>query len=99
MTHTVMTSVEQRYVGVAGATLATMRVTGQSFSQGIATLVLAVVIGRHVIETVDYPNLLTSVRITFAIFAALSVLGVVASLIGRRQTRPGLDTIGEHPAS
>lgn len=99
ITHTVMTSVEQRYVGVAGATLATMRVTGQSFSQGIATLVLAIVVGRHVIDTVDYPNLLTSVRATFAIFAALSVIGVAASLVGRRQTRPETGQNGGNIAS
>jgi MFS family permease len=83
MTHTVMGSVPPRYVGVAGATLATMRVTGQSFSQGIATLVLALVVGRHVIGVSDYPNLLTSVRITFAIFAGLCVFGVAASLTGQ----------------
>ncbi len=83
MTHTVMSSVAPRYVGVAGATLATMRVAGQSVSQGIATLVLALVVGRHVIGMADYPNLLTSVRITFAIFAVLSVFGVAASLTGQ----------------
>ena len=85
ITHAIMGSVEQRHVGVAGATLATMRVSGQSISQGIATLVLALVVGRHVIETTDYPHLLTSVRITFAIFAALCVIGVMASLVGPKR--------------
>ncbi|HLA80191.1 MAG TPA: MFS transporter [Thermoleophilia bacterium] len=84
MTHTIMGSIENRHVGVAGAILATMRVTGQSFSQGIATLVLAVVVGRHAIQSADYPHLLTSVRITFAIFAALCLVGVAASLVRPR---------------
>jgi hypothetical protein len=50
---------------------------------GIATLVLAVVVGRHQkIGPGDYPHLLTSIRITFVIFAALCVAGLVASLVG-----------------
>jgi MFS family permease len=94
MTHTVMGSLPPRYVGVAGATLATMRVTGQSVSQGIATLVLALVVGRHVIEVIDYPNLLISVRITFAIFAVLSLFGVAASLTGQWRGRSGAGSAG-----
>jgi len=81
MTHTVMGSVEKRHVGVASATLATMRVTGQNLSMGLATLVLAIVIGRHEIGPADYPQFLTSARISFAIFAALCVFGVAASLV------------------
>ena len=85
ITHTIFGSVEPRHVGVAGATLATMRVTGQSMSQGIATLVLALEVGRHVIEPVDYPNLTSSVRVTFAIFAALCVVGLMAAVVGPRR--------------
>jgi EmrB/QacA subfamily drug resistance transporter len=96
-THTILSSVAPRYVGVAGATLATMRVTGQSISQGIATLVLALVVGRHVIERSDYPNLLTSVRITFAIFAVLCVLGVAASLAGSRRRNRLLNNDASQP--
>ena len=85
ITHTIMGSIEKRYVGTAGATLATMRVAGQNISMGLATLVLAIVVGRHVVAPADYPNLLTSVRISFAIFAVLCVFGVLASLVGPRQ--------------
>jgi MFS family permease len=101
MTHTIFGSVEPRYVGLAGATLATMRVTGQSLSQGIATLVLAIVVGRHVIAAGDYPHLLTSVRVTFAIFAALCVLGLASSLVGQRRRKPdesGYDALGPEDA-
>ncbi len=82
ITHSVMGSVDKRYYGVASATLGTMRLAGQNISLGIATLVLAIVVGRHVIEPADYPNLLTSVRICFAIFTCLCVVGVAASLAG-----------------
>ncbi|NLV71777.1 MAG: MFS transporter [Actinobacteria bacterium] len=88
--HTVMGSVGRRYVGVAAATSSTMRVTGQSFSLGIAALVLAVVVGRHEIGPADHVHLLSSVRITFLIFAVLCVIGVLASLVGpgRRHAKP-----------
>jgi EmrB/QacA subfamily drug resistance transporter len=87
ITHTIMGSVKKRQVGTASATLATMRMTGQNLSMGLATLVLAIVVGRHEVEPVDYPHFLTSARISFAIFAALCVLGVAASLVGPRRQR------------
>lgn len=100
MTHTVMGSVEKRHVGVASATLATMRVTGQNLSMGIATLVLAIVIGRHEMGPADYPHFLTSARISFAIFAALCVLGFAASLVkpvNRQHGDPTPPTSGPGP--
>jgi MFS family permease len=90
--HTVMGSVDRRYVGVAAATSATMRVSGQSLSMGIATLVLAVVVGRHEIGIADYPHLLSSIRITFLIFASLCLVGLVASLVGPGRQRPTAET-------
>ena len=48
-----------------------MRLVGQNLSMGIATLVLAVEVGRQAIQPSDDPQLLASVRISFFIFAAL----------------------------
>jgi EmrB/QacA subfamily drug resistance transporter len=89
ITHRVMGSVEARYLGVASATIGTMRLAGQNISLGLATLVLAIVVGRHEIGPSDYPHLLTSVRISFAIFTVLCVLGVAASLVGPRRGESG----------
>ena len=83
-----MASVETRWVGVASATLVTMRQVGMSMSLGVATLVLALVVGRQVIRPADYPHLLTSVRISFLIFTVLCILGVGASLVGPRRSAP-----------
>jgi EmrB/QacA subfamily drug resistance transporter len=80
--HAIMGSIERHQAGVASATIATMRMTGQSISQGLATLVLALVVGAHAIMPADYPHFLTSVRITFAIFTGLCVLGAAASYVG-----------------
>ncbi len=86
-THVVMGSVEVRWVGVASATLATMRQAGMNMSMGVATLVIALLVGRQEIGPANQPQLLTSIRIVFLVCTALCVLGVGASLVGgtRRQ--------------
>ncbi len=84
--HMVMGSVDRRDVGTASATLATMRVSGQGVSMGISGLVIALLVGRSQhLQPPDYPNLLTSVRVSFAIFAVLCAIGVVAVLLGRKK--------------
>ena len=66
--------------GVASASVGTMRMIGQAISIGVATLVLTVIVGQHNIVPADYPHVLTSVRITFGVMAAMCVVGVFASL-------------------
>lgn len=84
--HMLMGSVARRDVGTASASIATMRVVGQGFSIGIAGLVLALLVGRsEQLQPADYPSLLTSVRVTFAIFAGLCLPGLVAVLLGKRR--------------
>ena len=77
----IMGSVERKFYGVASGMLATMRLMGQNFSQGIATLLFALYIGRVEIAPQNYPLFLTSARTAFGIFAVLCVLGIFASLI------------------
>ena len=43
-TNAIMGSVEKKYLGIASATVGTMRLTGQMMSMGIATLILQVFI-------------------------------------------------------
>jgi len=96
--YAIMGSVDRRYTGVASATIGTMRLTGQNISMGLATLVLAVVVGSHPIGPADYGNVLTSVRITFAIFTVLCVVGVAASLVGPRDATAATPQVhGEVP--
>lgn len=76
----IMGSVHKRFYGVASGTLATMRVMGQMFSQGTALLLFALYIGRVEITPDYYPAFLLSMKTAFAIFAALCVLGIFASL-------------------
>jgi EmrB/QacA subfamily drug resistance transporter len=76
----IMGSVERQFYGIASGTLATMRLIGQMLSQGIATLLFALYIGRVQITPDSYPLFLNSAKTAFAIFAILCVGGIFASL-------------------
>jgi len=87
-TNAVMCSVERRAYGVASSTLGTMRLTGQMLSLGISVLIIAVFVGNVRIGPANLPLFLKSARTAFAVFGALCVLGVFASLArGNRKGR------------
>jgi MFS family permease len=91
-TNAVMSSVEKPVYGVAAGTLATMRMTGQTLSIGIAMLIFAVMIGRVQITPDLHPQFLASVDISFGIFAVLCIAGVFSSL-ARGAVRGGTSSI------
>jgi EmrB/QacA subfamily drug resistance transporter len=78
-TNSIMSSVEKRYLGIASATVSTMRLTGQMMSMGIATLVFHILIGKAKITPENHPEFLSSVRIIFILFTVLCIVGVWAS--------------------
>lgn len=92
--NSIMGSVERRYVGFASASVGTMRMVGMAVSIAVATLIMALIVGRHDIQPADYPNLLTAIRTTFAILTGLCALGVVASLV--RGEMPAHETVAGH---
>jgi len=79
-TNAVMSSVEKRFLGTASATIATMRLTGQMVSMGIATMVIHIFVGKERISELNAPAFLHAVSLTFAIFIVLSFVGIRASL-------------------
>ena len=79
-TNAVMSSVDKKLYGVASGILGTMRSTGMMFSMGITMLVFSVYIGRTQITPPYYPFFLKGVRVLFIVFAALSFVGIFASL-------------------
>jgi MFS family permease len=79
-TNAIMSCVEKRFYGLASATLGTMRLTGQMFSMGIATLIFAIYIGKVQITPEYYSRFLVSVRTAFMIFATLCFGGIFVSL-------------------
>ncbi|SDC57292.1 MFS transporter [Williamwhitmania taraxaci] len=85
-TNAIMSSVEKRYLGIASATVGTMRLTGQMMSMGIATLVLHLFIGNDKINPSNHIQFLHASHLTIGVFIALSILGIWASLArGKRE--------------
>ncbi|MEN8226516.1 MAG: MFS transporter [Bacteroidota bacterium] len=79
-TNAIMGSVDKKYLGIASATVGTMRLTGQMMSMGIATLILQIFIGNKPISAHYSTEFMTSMRASFIVFAILCMIGVFASL-------------------
>ncbi len=89
ITYTVMGSVDRSFVGVASATIAAVRQAGMNVSYGIATMLVAVFVGTVPIlpENMDLIRepLLSTVRVGFAVFTVLCLVGIAASLVGPKR--------------
>ncbi len=83
----IMGSVERKVYGVASASVSTMRLVGQVLSLGIATLFIAVFVGDIEITSAVSEQFMDSYEFAFATFAALCLIGVLASL-ARGKVRP-----------
>ncbi|KGO34866.1 MAG: MFS transporter [Desulfoprunum sp.] len=75
----IMGAVEKRHYGLAAGAVATMRLLGQMFSMAVATVVLALIIGRQAITPATYDLFLRSIHTVFSISAALCFCGVYFS--------------------
>ncbi len=76
----IMGSVDSKFYGVASGISNTMRLMGNAFSMGIASIVFSLCIGRVQLTPSAYPAFLTSTKVLFATFACLCVGGIFASL-------------------
>jgi EmrB/QacA subfamily drug resistance transporter len=79
-TNAVMGSVEKRSQGVASATLATMRLAGGMLSMGMASVVLALFVGREAVGPERAAGFVAGMRAAFLLFTGLCVAGVFLSL-------------------
>jgi MFS family permease len=79
-TNAIMSSVENRFYGVASGTLATMRLTGQMLSMGIVMLIFALHIGDVPITPDQYPSFMGSMHSALIILSLLCFGGIFASL-------------------
>lgn len=80
-TNAVMSSVENRFYGVASGTLGTMRTIGMVLSMGITILIFSIYIGKVQITPEYYPVFLKCLKIAFIFFTVLCIGGIFASLI------------------
>ena len=85
-TNAIMSAVDRRYYGVAAGMNGTMRLLGQMLSMGLAMMVFSIMIGRVEITPPYYPAFVSSIRVAFALFTLLCLVGIGASL-GRGRTR------------
>lgn len=79
-TNAVMSSVERPFYGAASGTLATMRLTGQMFSMGIATMLFSILFAGKPIGAESTGAFLDALRWAFGLFAVLSAGGIFASM-------------------
>ena len=79
-TNAIMSSVENRFFGIASGMVGTMRTLGMMFSMGIATVVFSIYIGRVRITAEEYPLLITSTKVAFVIFTLLCFFGIFMSI-------------------
>lgn len=75
----IMSSVQPAHYGLASGTVATMRLIGQMFSMAIATMYLAILIGREAITPDNYDRFLLSTRLGFATCCTLCIIGIYFS--------------------
>ncbi|MDR0386177.1 MAG: MFS transporter [Prevotellaceae bacterium] len=75
----IMSSVDKKYYGQASATMGTMRLTGQAFSMGIATMAISLSLGNRVITPELHTEFMNSFHITLTIFAVLCIAGTYTS--------------------
>ncbi len=87
-------SVEGRDYGMASATLSTMIYAGQTLSLGIMLYIFATYLGNVQITLSNYSIFLFSLKIAFIVFAAVSGLGVIITiLIGGKKVKKSLERI------
>jgi EmrB/QacA subfamily drug resistance transporter len=76
----IMGSVQRRHYGIASGSVATMRVLGQMFSMGVATMIFSVFIGPRAILPPLYPAFVEAVSWALRIFSVLCAAGIFFSL-------------------
>ncbi len=79
-TSAIMNAVEKKFYGVASGIVGTMRLIGQVFSMGTATLVFAVHMGKVTVTPQYFGKFIESSRIIFIILSILCFAGIFASL-------------------
>lgn len=87
-TNAIMGSVDKKNYSMASATTGTVRLVGQSFSMGITTLIISIIIGNRAITPEVSDGLMKVIHVTFIIFAVICAVGVYASIARGRGKEP-----------
>lgn len=84
-TNIIMNSVERKDYSLASATTGTMRLTGQAVGMGISTMMLSFFLSGVSISAAVILPFMQTMRISFAVFAFLSLCGLYASTARNRK--------------
>ncbi len=84
-TNSIMSSVEKKHLGLASATVSTMRTTGMMFSMAVAALSIHVFLGDAIISVTNLDAFIASAQTVIICFAVLCIVGIFTSLVGRRK--------------
>ena len=76
----IMSGIDQRLYGTAGAVVATMRVLGQLCSMGLVAAAFALTMGRVEITPATYPQLARALQLSFVIATGLCFPAILCSL-------------------
>jgi len=79
-TNAIMGSVDRSMLGVASATVSTMRGTGMMLSMGLALVLLSLAMGTAGVSPATSGPFLVALRWAFGVSAVLCTLGIAASL-------------------
>jgi hypothetical protein len=79
-TNAIMGSVDKKNYSMASAATGTVRLIGQSFSMGVTTMMIALIIGNQAITPEVSGSLMKVIHLTFLLFAFLCAGGVYASM-------------------
>ena len=79
-TNAIMGSVDKKFYGVASGVLSTMRLMGQVFSMGTATLIFALHMGNVAVTPQYFGKFIESGRIIYSVLTLLCIAGIFASL-------------------
>lgn len=84
----ILSSVDNKKdIPTASASVATVRNLGQSFSLGILTVTFAFIMGNVPIQPSNYDLLVLSNQTTLLIITALSIIAIILSVIGLKNSR------------
>lgn len=95
-TNAVLSAVSHAELGLANATLATMRNVGQALSMALALLLVSHHVGAQALGPATAAGLTAAMRGAFALFALAAALGALASLA--RGSRAGAAPPRDRPA-
>jgi EmrB/QacA subfamily drug resistance transporter len=84
-TNVAMSSVLPKHIGMASALLSTMRLFGQTLGIGISMLILSLSVGATKVSHANLHQFVSGARITYLVFAALSVIGFFILMLKARK--------------